>query len=142
MKRYAVIILVFFCFSLGPSVLFAQGRDRAALSDRDASLRYLNLSDDQYSAIKRIKTAHVKRILQLRNDAVGKQHEFRGLIGDPATSEEAIRSKAREIEAINVQILREIIDYELSVRKILTPEQIRLWSNAENNPPIKRSSGR
>jgi hypothetical protein len=142
MKRYVIISLIFLFFFVGPSVLFAQGRDRAILSERDNSLRYLNLTNEQYSAIKRIKAVHVKKILQLKSDVMGKQHEFKGLIGDPATSEETIRSKGREIEIINGQLLRELVEYELSVRKVLTPEQIRLWSNTETPPPIKRSSGR
>jgi Spy/CpxP family protein refolding chaperone len=142
MKISKIVTLVLIIFAIYPMLLFAQGRDRMPGSERDAYLKNLNLTDEQYNAIKRMKAAHVKKILQLKSDVVAKHHEFRSLIGDPSVSEESIRSKGREIEAVNGQIMREMIDYELLVRKILTPEQIRLWSNVENAPPIRKSSGR
>lgn len=143
MKRYLIAGLVLLIFwTGGPPSLFAQGRDRSTLNGREAALRNLNLSDEQNNAIRRIKAAYMKKILQLKSDAVGKQHEFKELIGDPATSEETIRGKGREIEAINSQIMREAIEYELSVRRILTPEQVRIWSRIDSSPPIRRSSGR
>jgi Spy/CpxP family protein refolding chaperone len=139
MKRYLLMILILLMIPLAvPSVLSAQGRDRV----HDGALSNLNLSEEQFNAIRRIKAVHVKKILQLKSDMMGKQHEFKGLIGDPSTSEEAIRNKGREIEAINGQIMREMIEYELLVRKVLTPEQIRLYTNIESSPPIRRSSGR
>jgi Spy/CpxP family protein refolding chaperone len=112
------------------------------LNEKEGFINPLNLTDEQYAAIKRAKTAHVKKILKLKSDAMGKQLEFKGLIGDPASNEEVIRAKGREIETINTQITRELIEYELSIRKILTTEQIRLWSEIENAPAIRKSSGR
>jgi len=143
MKRYLVpvLILVILCF-ISPPRLSAQGRDRSLVNGKDAALRALNLSEEQRNTINRIRASYMKKILQLKSDAVGKQHEFRELIGDPSASEETIRGKGREIEAINGQIMREAIEYELSVRKILTHEQIRMWSTMDSSPPIRRSSGR
>jgi len=142
MKRYLIVGLTIALFFVGPSTLFSQGRDRSHVNGRDTSLGALNLTDEQYVAIKRIKAVHVKKVIQLKSDAMGKQHEFKGLIGDPSSSEDVIRAKGRELETINLQIMKELIEYELSVRKILTPEQIRLWSNIENPPAIRKSSGR
>ena len=142
MKRYIIASLVLVFLFGSSTILFSQGRDRSLLNDKDGSINPLNLTDEQYTAIKRIKIMHVKKILQLKSDAMGKQHEFKGLIGDPSASEEAIRAKGHEIETINIQITKELIEYELSVRKILTPEQIRFLSNIENAPAIRKSSGR
>lgn len=142
MKLYMVIGLVLVFFLVNAATLSAQGSERVTGGGQDSSLRQLNLTEEQYNAIRRAKSAHVKKIVQLKNDAVGKHHEFRRLIGDPAASEEAIRNKAREIEAVNSQIMREMIEYELLVRRILTPEQIRQWSSLEDSPPIRKSSGR
>lgn len=143
MKRYFIFSLIVLIFlSMKPSFLFAQGRDRSPYSGKDYMLKELNLSDEQHNAIKRIRASYVKKILQLKSNVMGKQLEFKGLIGDPTTSEEAIRSKGREIETLNGQIMREAIEYELAVRRILTPEQVRMWSAIDNSPPIRRSSGR
>ncbi len=143
MKRYLIFSLIVLIFlSIQPSFLSAQGRDRSPYSGKDSAIKDLNLSDEQHNAIRRIRAAYVKKILKLKSNVMGKQLEFRGLIGDPATNEETIRSKGREIEALNGQIMREAIEYELSVRRILTPEQVRMWSTIDTSPPIRSSSGR
>lgn len=140
MKRYLTVSLILLVIlAVDSAFLYAQGRDRLSLNGKDS---FLNLSDEQHSAIKRIKTVYSKKILQLTSDLMGKKHEFKGLISDPTASEEAIRNKGREIETLSSQITREMIEYELSVRKVLTTEQIRALSNIESSPLIRRSSGR
>jgi Spy/CpxP family protein refolding chaperone len=100
---------------------------------RETPLRDLNLTEDQQAALKRAKANYLYRVVHLRSELAAKQLEFKNLIGDPTSSEEAIRTRGREIEAINGQIMREMIGYELEVRRILTPEQLRTWcSNMES----------
>jgi Spy/CpxP family protein refolding chaperone len=101
--------------------------DNPALSSREINLRDLNLSEEQTASIRRIKNAYVNRMVQKKTELAGKQIEFKQLVADPSASEESIRSKGREIESINGQIIREMITYEVEVRRILTPEQLQLW---------------
>jgi Spy/CpxP family protein refolding chaperone len=101
--------------------------DNPAFGSRELSLQDLNLSEDQVASMRRIKTAYVNRMVQKKTELAGKQIEFRQLVADPSTTEEAIRAKGREIEAINGQIIRDMISYEVEIRRILTPEQLRLW---------------
>jgi Spy/CpxP family protein refolding chaperone len=101
--------------------------DNPALNTREFNLQDLNLSDEQTASIRRIKSAYVNRMVQKKTDLAGKQIEFKQLVADPNTSEEAIRAKGREIESINGQIIRDMISYEVEIRRILTPEQLRLW---------------
>ncbi|MEN6467060.1 MAG: Spy/CpxP family protein refolding chaperone [Syntrophaceae bacterium] len=107
--------------------------DNPALSSRDLNLQDLNLSEEQTTSIRRIKNAYVNRMVQKKTELAGKQIEFKQLVADPNTSEEAIRAKGREIESINGQIIRDMISYEVEIRRILTPEQLRLWCRSLEN---------
>lgn len=98
-----------------------------ALNNREINLQDLNLSEEQTASIRRIKNAYVNRMVQKKTELAGKQIEFKQLVSDPNSSEEAIRAKGREIEYINGQIIRDMISYEVEIRRILTPEQLRLW---------------
>jgi len=101
--------------------------DNPTLGSRELNLQDLNLSDEQTSSIRRIKNAYVNRMVQKKTELAGKQIEFKQLVSDPNANEDAIRAKGREIESINGQIIRDMISYEVEIRRVLTPEQLRLW---------------
>ena len=101
--------------------------DNPALNTREFNLQDLNLSEEQTTSIRRIKNAYVNRMVQRKTELAGKQIEFKQLVADPNTSEETIRAKGREIETVNGQIIRDMISYEVEIRRILTPEQLRMW---------------
>ncbi len=94
------------------------------------NLQDLNLNDDQISAIRRIKNSYVNRMVQMKTELAGKQIEFKHLVSDPLSSEESIRAKGHEIEYLNSLIIREMINHEVVIRRILTPEQLRMWCNS------------
>ena len=76
--------------------------DPSLLSGRDVSIiKELNLTDSQVKETRRIRAAYSNRTLKLRSEIIGKSIEFRNLLHDPAASEEAIRAKGKEIEAID-----------------------------------------
>jgi Spy/CpxP family protein refolding chaperone len=111
-------------------------RSEPSISSRDVSaVKELNMTDAQLKEAKRIRTVYSNRILKLRSDIIGKSIEYRNLLRDPAASEEAIRSKGKEIEAIDTQLIRERIDFEIEMRKILTPEQFQRWYTAMDQQP-------
>lgn len=88
--------------------------------------------------MKRIRTHYSNRILKLRSEIIGKSIQYRDLLRDPAASEESIRAKGKEIEAIDTQLIREKIEFEIEMRKILTPEQFRRWYSAVDQQPATK----
>ena len=114
--------------------------DPSILSNRDVSVvKELNMTEAQLKEAKRIRTTYSNRILKLRSDIIGKSIEYRNLLRDPAASEEAIRTKGKEIEAIDTQLIRERIDFEIEMRKILTPDQFQRWYTAmDQQPAVKK----
>ena len=97
------------------------------------------MTEAQVKEARRVRTVYSNRILKLRGDIVGHWIEFRNLLQDPAAPEEAIRAKGRQIEAIDTQLIREQIEYQLEMRKILTTEQFQRWHTVmEQQPATKK----
>jgi Spy/CpxP family protein refolding chaperone len=135
-QAFCLLILV---LSAGPVCAQAQGQDSPAVSGRvEMSLKTLKLTDEQMKAARQIKANYTKRLLKLRSDIIAKRIEFRNLIRDPSASEEILRAKGKEIEAIDVQLIREMIDFEIEMRKILTPEQVQLWCNYMDPSSVRK----
>jgi len=114
--------------------------DSSNATGREVSLvKELKLTEAQDKEMKRIRTLYSNRILKLRSEIIGKSIQYRDLLRDPAASEESIRAKGKEIEAIDTQLIRERIEFEIEMRKILTPEQFRRWYSAvDQQPPTKK----
>ncbi len=142
MKRVSLIqafCLLLLTLAAGPVGAQTQGQDSQAMSGRvEVSLKALKLTDDQMKAARQIKANYTKRLLKLRGDIIAKRIEFRDLLRDPSASEEMIRAKGKEIEAMDVQLVREMIEFEIEMRKILTPEQVQLWCNYMDPSSVRK----
>jgi Spy/CpxP family protein refolding chaperone len=126
-----VAALALLACSLGPSfaqgVRKAQGTDSGAWSGECYSLEKLDLSAGQREALNRIDEPHKTQILKQRNSLMLKRIELRELLRDAGADKQAIRNKAGEMGDIREALQKEMIDYQIRIRDILTPEQIRRW---------------
>jgi Spy/CpxP family protein refolding chaperone len=139
MSLIQAFCLLLLALAAGPISAQAQGQDMPAMPGRmEMSLKELRLTDNQMKAARQIKADYTKRLLKLRSDIIAKRIEFRNLIRDPSASEEMLRAKGKEIEVMDVQLLREMIDFEIEMRKILTPEQIQLWCNYMDPSSVRK----
>lgn len=144
MKLTGIVSLLFLLICL-VSESHAQGAGRDTKSDsplisgREVSLvKELNMTEAQVKETRRIRAIYSNRILKLRSDVIGKRIEFRDLVRDPSISEETVRAKGKEIEAIDIQLIREMIDFEIEMRKILTPEQLQRWYSVMDQQPATK----
>lgn len=90
-------------------------------------LEDLGLSEKQWEAVRKTKAIYSEPIFRLRKEMMFKHIELRNLLQDPESSEETILSKAREIENLQKELRQNMIDYQITLRGILTPDQIRRW---------------
>ena len=90
-------------------------------------LERLSLSAGQRDSVKQIDAQYKGRILAYRKDFMIKRIELRDLIRDSAASEDAVRRKSQELETAQHLLHNEMMDYQLRVRSILTPEQLGRW---------------
>jgi Spy/CpxP family protein refolding chaperone len=144
MKRSGIFTVLILLICLVAESL-AQGVGRDSRSDpsnaagRETSLvKEMKLTEAQDKEMRRVRTVYSNRILKLRSEIIGKSIQYRDLLRDPAASEESIRAKGREIEAIDMQLIRERIEFEIEMRKILTPEQFQRWYSAMDQQPAKK----
>jgi len=144
MKLTGVVPLLFLLVCL-VSEGHAQGvgrngrQDPSLPSGREVSIiKELKLSESQVRETKRIGAAYSNRTLKLRSEIIGKSLEFRNLLHDPSASEEAIRAEGKEIEAIDSQLIREKIEFQIEMRKILTPEQLQRWYTVMDQQPAAK----
>lgn len=120
-----------------PLVYGQQGLKREMnAEDREVMvLRILNLTEDQLKSVRKVGAAHSQKILQLRTDFIEKRIEFSNLLRDSSFNEELVRGKGREMEAIDAQLMREMVEYQIEIRKILNPGQVQVWTNMVE-PPV------
>lgn len=87
----------------------------------------LRLTAEQVEKLESIQGSYLNDITPLRNDFLNKRYELRRLFLDPTSKADDIRAKQEEALALETQIQEKVIDYQLKVREILTPEQFNLW---------------
>ena len=87
----------------------------------------LQLTAEQKEKLISTQGSYLSDISSLRNDLLNKRYELRRLMSDPTSKADDIRAKQEEAFELEAQIQEKVIDYQLMVREILTPEQFRLW---------------
>ncbi|NIS63526.1 MAG: periplasmic heavy metal sensor [Proteobacteria bacterium] len=87
----------------------------------------LRLTTEQMDRLKSIEDSYLNEIVPLRNDLLNKRYELRRLFLDPTSKTDDIRARQEEAFVLETQIQEKIIDYQLKVREVLTPEQFKVW---------------
>jgi Spy/CpxP family protein refolding chaperone len=117
---------------LAPTALWAQ--DRHQMSKKSPhfigtclSTADLELTAEQRTAIQKNESQYGDKINHLQNRIMGKRLEVQQVFKDPHADESMIREKAREVEDLQNQCRQMMLDYQLALRAVLSPEQLRLW---------------
>jgi Spy/CpxP family protein refolding chaperone len=133
MRKYFLIAIIFI-FLGSFALLFAEEsveekkKDNSVTEQKDCTpLSKIGLSSGQAEAIEAIRSSYRRRILQLRSDLMVKRLEIRNLLNNPESSEEKVLIKAGEIEDLNRAFDRVVLNYQLEIRRVLSPKQIEIW---------------
>jgi len=133
MRKY-FLIAVIFIFLCSYAAVWAQGsveekkdNNSAPESKECIPLSKMELSLGQAESIEAIRSSYRRRILQLRSNLMVKRIEIRSLLNDPETGKERVLAKAGEIEDLNRAFDRVVLNYQLEIRRVLSPEQIKVW---------------
>lgn len=145
MKKSAIMVKITILVLLVPGIVCAQPRHRwqersSSMLAGGISLEQLDLSDEQQAIAQKFRQAHEDQMLVLRGRLMSKRLELRSLFRNPQMEAGIIRAKAREVLELEHQARELTIDYQLQIRGILTPEQLRNWcTSSEWCLPHKRS---
>jgi Spy/CpxP family protein refolding chaperone len=125
MKTEVAITLFFvFLFVLPLSPGWAQKMEDPQLFWLPEDLRLTNKQVQQMTSIQR---RYLTDIRFLRNDLLNKRYNLQRLLSDPKAKSSEIRARQKEMFVLESQIEEKLLEYQLKVRDILTPDQFRLW---------------
>jgi Spy/CpxP family protein refolding chaperone len=94
----------------------------------------LHLTPKQINQIESIQQRYVADIGLLRNEIRHREYELRILLSDPTSDAAEIRLKQRGISELENQIEETMLEYQLEMRDVLTPEQFGLWISKQRKP--------
>lgn len=143
MKRYllfGVVLILFFCaadsFAQGPGR--GQGRAKVLEGRGCTSLEGIGLSEEQRASIRKVEGRYWSEIASRREKMMIRHLELEALLRDPDATGRAIREKSREIGELQGEIREKMVDYQIEIRAILTPDQMRGWCTLVGDPSQRR----
>ena len=94
----------------------------------------LNLTEDQIASLQNLRQGFLRDTLPWRNDLVIKKMVLQDLLRQPQADSNQVLSKQREVSELESKIQERMVPFQLEIRKVLTPEQIRLFPPAFESP--------
>lgn len=88
--------------------------------------RQLNLSEEQVVRLQGLRESCLRDTLVWRNELVIKRFDLRDLLRNPQADPQQVLAKQREISELESKIQERAVLHQLEMRKVLTPEQIKL----------------
>ena len=86
----------------------------------------LNLTPEQSAKLQDLREAFLRDTLTWRNELLIKRFDLRDLLRNPDSEPQTILNKQREISDLESKIQERGILLQIELRKVLTPEQIKL----------------
>lgn len=99
-------------------------------------IRSLNLSPEQTGRLQELREAYLRDTLAWRNELVIKRFDLRDLLRNPRVESSRVLAKQREISELEAKIQERTVLYQLEIRKVLTPEQLKLLPPEFFSPPF------
>jgi Spy/CpxP family protein refolding chaperone len=93
----------------------------------------LNLTPEQTEKVQSLTETFHKDIAPLENRKFQCKTELKLLWMQVAPDVEKIRAKQKELHDLKWQIMEKVMDYRLSFRGMLTPEQLSIYLNRESH---------
>ncbi|MCX5917096.1 MAG: periplasmic heavy metal sensor [Deltaproteobacteria bacterium] len=151
-KNYRVILLLF-CFVLITQAAPAQGPpEKRGWEDRGGRgmmmgpmhtpmmdwAGQLDLTPEQAAKIQELRESYLRDTLPSRNELIVKRFDLRDLLRNPQAEPQVILGKQREISDLEAKIQERGLLLHIEMRKILTPQQIKLlplhWGGMPGSP--------
>jgi Spy/CpxP family protein refolding chaperone len=88
--------------------------------------RQLNLTDEQITRLHELRESYLRDTLAWRNELLIKRFDLRDLLHNPQAEANPVLAKQREVSALESKIQERAVLYQLEMRKVLTPDQIKL----------------
>ena len=129
MKKIALITSCIFVLMIATSVSAfhhkgMKGQSGNNPKNRCDMIQSLNLSDEQVTKFKDIRTKNFEQTKEIRTEIFNKNAELDMLWNQANPDAQAIKNKMNEVNGLEKQLNEMFVDFRLECRKILTPEQL------------------
>src|SRR4030043_1289553 len=110
-------------------------------------VRRLNLTGGQTAKLQTLRHSYLRDTLVWRNELAVKRFDLQDLLQNPQAEDQQILARQREVSELEGKIQERTILHQLEIRKVLTPEQIKLippdfgWGGL-HGPRMMRGHGR
>jgi Spy/CpxP family protein refolding chaperone len=98
----------------------------------------LDLTPEQAAKIQELRESYLRDTLPSRNELIVKRFDLRDLLRNPPADPQVILGKQREISDLEAKIQERGLLLHIEMRKVLTPEQIKLlpphWGGMPGSP--------
>ena len=101
----------------------------------------LNLTPNQLATLQQLRQSFFQETLGWRNDLVIKRFDLQDLLRQPQADVNQVLSKQREVSELESRIQERMVLYQLEMRKVLTPDQIKLLPPDMGSPGFGRHRG-
>ena len=125
MKKIKILALAFATLLLVNTNTFAQCSKHEGKEGK-GNCHVKNISDltaDQQTQMDKLKTTHMKTMMDIKNQIGVKNAELKVLNSADKTDMNAINAKIDEIGALKTQLMKKKTEHMQAIRAILTPEQ-------------------
>lgn len=130
MKKGIFSIILFFLLGLFPAVGMGQGlphrRGWGPPPGMEDWVRQLNLTEEQATKIRNLRETFQQETMPLRDELLVKRFRLRELFMNPRVDAQEILAAQREISEMESKLQERAMILQLDIRKILTPEQLKL----------------
>jgi len=89
-------------------------------------VKQLNLTEEQTVKLQALRESYLRDTLVWRNQLVVKRFDLRDLLRNPQSDPNQVLAKQREVSDLESKIEERGVLHQLEMRKVLTPEQIKL----------------
>lgn len=120
-----VILFSTTLFAQGP--VMGSGRGHGFGKRGCSSFEAMGLSESQKESLLKIDQRFKEHLLAKRNEVMIKRFQIQDLLNDPDATASAIRRKSLELGNLQNEIREKMIEYQIEIRGILTPDQIQRW---------------
>jgi Spy/CpxP family protein refolding chaperone len=112
-----------------PAPRQGQGVQRRMMIHRGEVGGRLNLTDDQKAQMRKVNADIEKKLIPVQSKIKLARIDLRELMGAEKPDRSAIEKKMKEVSDLQYQVKIINLDRMLTVKGILTPEQLKIWKD-------------
>jgi len=140
--RAILIAILLIAVSAGPLYAQSDGRGKREHPDRRGQLEKLNLTTEQKGAMRDIRIATKKQMIDVRADLQKKRLAMQEILAEEVPDRTAFESISREISDLQLRQKMLLFDSRQEVMQLLDAEQKELFREMQHHRMMMREERR